>query len=232
MTSIAATLAPLFQQTPPEDLVRYFQHVEAGDFSDHFECQVNLFPVETAVRVTQEFRDFEPRVGNLQGIVLDDANLSDCHVYLTHPACCGMVMFLRHDGDSHMIFASVDEFLAAANHAIAAAQPLRSYERSPILLPDDEAANQRIREMLAGETEYDIEGAIDTLLASMNLTDLELLSSLASNEDFFIAESVGVAIARRPRAELLPIAKLVSGHPDSQAANAGAIAIRAIHSCQ
>ncbi|PQO47967.1 hypothetical protein [Blastopirellula marina] len=232
MTSISAALAPLFEQAPPEELIRYFQDVAAGDFSDHLECDVNLFAVETAVRLTEEFRDFEPRVGSLRGIVLDDDNISDCHVYLTHPACRGAILFLRHDGDSHIIFASLNDFLAAANSAIATGKPLRSCERPPILLADDVAANQLIRELLTGETEYDIDGPIDSLLASMNLTDLDLLATLAADESFYIAESVGAAIARRPRPDLLPIAKMVSDHAHFQAAKAGKRAVSAIFAAQ
>jgi hypothetical protein len=62
----------------------------------------------------------------------------------------------------------------------------------------------------------------------MDLNDVELLSRLAADEDFYVAEAIGDAIARRPRLELEQIALACQNHSHFQAAEAGSRAVAAI----
>src|SRR5436190_17198157 len=90
----------------PSDLAAYFAKVSGGSLSGHEVLELNLLPVADVVRCTIDFRDFHPIVQVLRGVILDDSNTSNHHVYLAAAPCAGAVLFLNHDGDSQIVFPS------------------------------------------------------------------------------------------------------------------------------
>jgi len=197
-----------------------------GSFSDMEEIELNLLSIEDAIDMTWQFRDFHPIVQAFDGFVLDDPDTSNHHVYLASGPLAGTVLFLCHDGDTRVVYASLSEFLDAAEAA----------ERDYCMLPDahptlspmasDQAALGRlIREELEAH-----EGAtiITSVIPSMHLRDLSLLRRLVEDEDFFLGQAVGIAIAKRPAAELREIADLCLRHRHPQVVNAGRRAAAAL----
>jgi hypothetical protein len=91
---------------------------------------------------------------------------------------------------------------------------------------DQRAVSGLVRRLVEGSDE-EIDLAV-VFIPSMDLSDSDLLTTLATHDDFFISEAVGDEIAKRPSRALRSVAMLCSKHPHPQAAEAGARALRAI----
>jgi hypothetical protein len=232
MTTTPMTLAELFE-TVPSDLAAYFGQVADGSLSGREELDLNLLRVADAVRWTKDFRDFHPVVSFLRGVILDDPNTSNHHVYLSESCCSGAVFYLNHDGDSQIVFPTLAPFLDAAHRTLETSQRLTAFHpESGVQLADQTGLNNLIAGLLDGEFDCDCDGVVVALVPSLDLTDLALLERLAKDDDFYVAEAVGDAIARRPRIDLAAIAESCQRHPHFQAARAGSRALAAIASLQ
>ena len=228
MSGIQEELSRLFDEVPA-DLLAYFEEM-GDDPSD------TLLGAAEAVELTRDFRGFNPLIQALGGFILDDANTSNRHFYVTKPPLAGMVGFLSHDGDSRIVYASLGEFAAGARSAMEEDELLEFLH--PATSPpaaDQPALSAFISQLLDeyGELDDDEERdfAIAVLVAiipSMDLDDLELLSQLASHDDMYLPEVVGDTIATRPSPGLAAIARLCASHPQPQAAAAGRRALEAL----
>jgi hypothetical protein len=228
MTDKPASLADLFDNIP-SDLATYFGQIADGSLSGHDELGLNLLQAADAVRWTKDFREFHPVVNLLRGVILDDPNTSNHHAYLFLDASAGSVFYLDHDGDSRIVFRTLADFLDATRRALETSKHLTTFHpEGGIQLKDQNGLNQLVAGLLDGEFDCDSADVVAPLIPSMDLIDLALLERLAKDEDFFIAEAVGVAIAHRPRPELLAIAETCKRHSHFQAANAGSRAVAAI----
>lgn len=222
------TLAKLFDNVPP-DLASYFAIVSAGAFAARNELELNLLSVADAVRWTEDFRDFHPIVQVLDGVILDDPNTSNHHVYLSKPPCAGMVLYLNHDGDSRIVFPTLASFLETAHQAVQTGTWLETFHpETDILVTDQSGLSSLIGGLCDGQYDCDATLVVVALIPSMDLTDLTLLQRLVVDDDFFIAQAVGDAVARRPRRDLEAIAVACMQHSHPQAAEAGARAVAAI----
>ena len=228
MTDTHATLDGLFDDVP-SDLAAYFDQIADGYLCDHCEFEVNLLAMDDAVRWTNDFRDFHPLVQVLRGVILDDPHTSNHHVYLSTPPCDGAVLFLDHDGDSRIVFPTLAAFVEAARRAISDRRDLRSFHPDGgILIANQDELNRLIADLFDEPSEADGTDVVLALLPSSDLTAGTLLQRLAQDNDFYIAEAVGDAIARRPRRELESIAMMCLNHPHPQASRAGERAMAAI----
>lgn len=228
MADIGPAIRELLGEVPP-DLTTYFEHIGDGALSGREDLELNLLSIDDAMRWTKDFRGFHPVVSALRGVVLDDANTSDHHVYLALPVCCGVVLHLAHDGESRIVFPSLDAFVTACEQAKESGSPLGSHHpAAAVLLPNQAAAGQLIRELLDGQDDCDGNAVVLALIPSLDLGDFALMCRLASDDDFYIAEALGDAIAKRPRSDLAPVAELCARHAHSQAAAAGKRALAAI----
>jgi hypothetical protein len=228
MTSTETLLSSLFDKVPA-DLVAYFDQISDGTLTGRGKSEVNLLPLADAIRWTNDFRGFHPIVEVLGGVILDDPNTSNHHVYLSTEPCAGSVLYLCHDGDSYIMFATLASFVNAARLAIERGQYLSDlHPETGVLLADQAALSQLVAALHNGEFNCDATMVILSLIPSMDLSDLSLLENLARDDDFYIAEAVADAIARRPRRELKRIAMICERHPHSQASRAGVRATSAI----
>ena len=162
----------LFDEVPA-DLKAYFDRIEKGSYSNWREIGLNLLPVHKAADLTQKFREFDPVVQALDGFILDDPETSDYHVYLGHPSLKGTVLYLPHDGITRVVFASLHEFLAAADTALDSGPDLRGFH--PVISPiakDQGCLSELIKQQLDLE---DGSPVITAIIPSMDLRDLELL---------------------------------------------------------
>jgi hypothetical protein len=128
---MAPILSEIFAEVPAE-LATYFDRIKNGRFAEHRVVELNLLPIHEAVGLTNQFREF-PVIQALDGFVLDDAETSNYHVYLNHRSLKGTILYLDHDGDTRVVFASLDDFLAAADTAIESGPSLRGFH--PIIFP-------------------------------------------------------------------------------------------------
>ncbi len=205
----------------PADLEAYFDRIKNGRYAKRRDIELNLLPVHEAVELTHKFRDLLALVQTLRGFILDDAETSNYHVYLDHPSLDGAVLYLNHDGDTQVVFASLDDFLAAADAAIGSGHDLRGYH--PLICPlakDQECLSELVRQQLNLEDGYGTD-VITAIIPSMDLRDLKLLRHLAQDPDFFLSEAVAIEISKRPSAELREVAELCAAHAHFQAAEAG-----------
>lgn len=112
MKPSSAALASILQPVPDE-LLRYFEQAsDAGMYTQARHSQHLLRP-EDAASHTHLIR-YHPIVEVLGGIVLDDMQTSNHHLYISVGPLCGAVFFLSHDGDSRVVYSSLPTFLAAA----------------------------------------------------------------------------------------------------------------------
>lgn len=220
-------LDTLFDEVP-SDLVAYFDQIADGSLRKHDECEVSLLPLVDAVRWTNDFRDFHPLVQLLGGVILDDPNTSNHHVYLSAGSCKGAVLFLSHDGDSRIVFASLTAYLDAARRSISDSRDLSLFHPDGgVLIADQDGLYRLIADLYDGAG-GDGADVIVALMPSWDLTDIALLQRMALDNDFYVAEAVGDAIARRPRPELESIALLCRNHSHPQASKAGERAMAAL----
>lgn len=227
MTDRPATLDSLFDQVP-SDLIAYFDQIADGSFRDHNEFEVNLLPIADAVRWTNDFRDFHPLVQVLGGVILDDPNTSNHHVYLSVPPCEGVVLFLNHDGDSRIVFPTLAAYADAARRSISDCRDLRSFHPDGGVLIANQDGLHRLITDLYDRPEGDGIDVILALIPSSDLNDVTLLQRMANDDDFYVVEAIGNAITRRPRSELQPVALVCRDHSDPQVSRAGERAMAAI----
>lgn len=228
MTDTPATLEGLFDKVP-SDLEAYFDQISAGSFRNRYECGVNLLPIEEAARWTNDFRDFHPIVQFLRGVILDDPGTSKHHVYLSAPPCEGAVLFLNHDGETQIVFPSLAAFVEAARCSISESRDLTSFHpKNGTLIANQNGLHHFIADLYDGLHEVDSTDVLPALLPSSDLKSVDLLKRMANDDDFFIAEAVGEAIARRPRLDLESIAIICCNHSHAQASSAGKRAMAAI----
>ena len=220
-------LDTLFDEVP-SDLAAYFDQIADGSFRDHDEFEVNLFPIADAVRWTNDFHAFHPLVQMLGGVILDDPNTSNHHVYLSVPPCEGAVLFLNHDGDSRIVFPTLAAYVDAARRSISDCRDLRSFHPDGgISIANQDGLNRLIADLYDGP-EGDGTDVILALIPSADLNDITLLKRMANDNDFYVAEAIGDAIARRPRSELQTVALVCRNHSHPQASRAGQRAMAAI----
>lgn len=208
----------------PSDLEGYFARVSQGAYSDVDELELNLLGRVEAELFTEDF-EFHPVVMHLDGLVLDDPGTSNHHVLLGRAPLEGQVLFLTHDGGSRVVFASLAEFLAAADKVLADRTVFP--ETHPLLSPQagDQACLSELIETLLEEDETD---AVLALIPSMDLCDLKLLAKLVVHEDFLLGELVALEITKRPVAALEGVAIQCAAHRHPQVSRAGARALAAI----
>ena len=193
-----------------------------GAIDDPLFSALGLLPMEGASKLTEAFSG-QPVVDALQGLVLDDPDTSDHHLLIGKAPLQGCVFYLAHDGESRVVFDSLEGFLAAAREAGEQGGEISDLhpEGSPVA-SDQPALSELIHRLLDDGTQTDVATA---LIPSLDLRDLALLERLAKDEDFYLGEAVAIEIARRPVPALAPIARMCATHPHSQVANAGRRAV-------
>jgi hypothetical protein len=206
-------------------LATYFARVADGRFRNRLHNELNLLDAEVADRISDQMLD-HPVIRELGGLVLDDPDTSNFHVCVGWPPLRGQVFYLDHDGDSRVVFTTLEELLAAAEQALATGATLREMHpaTSPRAVDPAALALSIEHRVMAGADD----GLAEALIPSMELTDLLLLRRLVTDEDFFVAQAIGDAIAARPSGQLLPIAQVLALHPHPQASEAGRRALEAI----
>ncbi len=207
------------------ELDAYFERVGNARYAGHLRNEVNLLDRTNAKKMSDLLSE-HPTIQLLGGVVLDDPDTSNHHIFATRSPVAGQVLFLSHDGDTRIVFASLDEFVDAAERAVNEGRWLTDLHPlcSP-LTPDQKGLAELIRHLCLGNGDEDT--ALE-LIPSLDLSDVDLLEYLAAAPNFFLAEAVAVEIAKRPRKDLLSVAELCSAHPHPQAASAGNEAVRAI----
>ena len=191
----------------------YFNEIDDPLFSG-----LGLLSREEATECTEDLSG-HPIVATLQGFVLDDPDTSDHHLLLGQAPLQGCVLYLPHDGESRVVFDSLDGFLAAAREAGEQGDEISDFhpEGSPVAR-DQPALSDLMNRLLDDGTLTDV---VTALIPSLDLRDLPLLERLAKDEDFFLGEAVAIEIARRPGKALAPIALMCETHSHSQVASAG-----------
>src|SRR4051812_33384894 len=86
---------------PPKDLVKYFDRFEFDRYSGP---EIGLHLLDRAIEMTQDFRSFHPLVQSMGIVILDDANTSNHHGYITRGPLAGYVLYLVHDDASRVVF--------------------------------------------------------------------------------------------------------------------------------
>lgn len=208
------------------ELDAYFDRVGNAQYAGHLRSEVNLLDRTSAKKMSDLFGQ-HPTIQLVGGVVLDDPETSNHHIFATKSPVAGQVLFLSHDGDTRIVFASLDEFVDAAERAVNEGRWLSDLH--PLCSPltqDQKGLSELIRHLCSGNRDEDT--ALE-LIPSLDLSDVDLLEYLAAAQNFFLAEAVAVEIAKRPRKDLLSVAELCSAHPHPQAGRAGSEAVRAIH---
>lgn len=214
-------LARLFDDVPDE-LIAYFERLGEAPLPD-------LLDARAAVDLTLEFREFIPVLQALSGVILDDENTSNHHVYLVQPPLTGMVLYLPHDDAPRVVFPWLAAYLAAVREAQECEGWITDFHPAEAPLAADQVAmGALITGLLEDYNEDDTGMILTALIPSLDLSDVGLLSRLAAHEDFYLAEAVANEITRRPSRGLTAVAEICASHPHPQAAAAGARAVQTI----
>ncbi len=229
VSTTAAKLGELFEVVPDE-IVDYFeQSVLIADLRGHFDEEIHPLTIDESQTMTKEFRSFHPVVAALGGVILDDPNTSNHHIYLSMKPCDGTVLYLDHDGVTRIVFPTLSAFVEASQTAVATGDSIREvHPDSGIVVTDQCGLSRLIEDMYEKGFDRETNDVILALIPSMDLRDFTLLHRLAVDPDFYIAEAFADTIACRPRSDLKPLAELCTQHPHSQASRAGSRASAAI----
>lgn len=211
------------------ELARHFSVVENGGYSELWNVEVNLLNKFQAQESTFDLAP-HPILQAFDGVVLDDPNTSNYHIYLNHAVLKGSVLFLSHDGDTRLVYSSIAEFMSAVDKAKLEETWLADlHPTSSPITPNQGALSQLISACLdQGNDEG--EAAVLALIPSMDLKDEPLLMRLASARNFFFGEAVANAIVKRPSADLLSVAECCTRHGHIQVRNAGRRALEVVKS--
>ena len=212
-----------------KELAAYFSRVDGGGYAHQYKNEVNLFSQDQAKAESQLF-DGLYVIDLLGGVILDDPNTSNHHVFATRSPLAGQVFYLSHDGESRIVFDSLADFVAAADDALQ--EGLWLSEMHPGISPvcHDQAGLSELIRTLCASDDPDHEAMAVSLMPSLDLRDKELLNELADSDNFFIVEAIAEEIQKRPQLDLLVIAERCRQHPHEQAARAGEAAVFAIQS--
>jgi hypothetical protein len=190
---------------------------------------LGLLPQSAIIERTRKFRNFHPAVRNLCGIVVDDPGTSDHHVVLCRGAVKGTVLYLAHDGDSRIVFDNIGSFLKAARRAADADGFIDDEHPALAWVADDQTALRHLIVSLRSGPRYG--DTVPVLIPSLDLADLDFLSTLIRDDDFYVAEAVCRQIVVRPAAQLMPIVELGQVHAHWMVRNASTQARERIIDC-
>lgn len=200
-----------------EKLEAYFRKIESQLPGAE---DLGLLDMAQSIELSNQFRSFHPIVRDLKGVILDDPGTSNHHVFLGQLPLDGAVLHLSHDGSNRIVFDGIESFIEAANCAADDAMEIEDKHPEHAWIAEDQA---RLRDLIAAlRSSTDGEGILIALLPSLKLSDVDFLSTLATDESFYVAEAVCNEIARRPTADLLPVAELGEQHPHSVVRDAAA----------
>ncbi|KQU67102.1 MULTISPECIES: hypothetical protein [unclassified Rhizobacter] len=209
----------------PAELDPWFARIAVGDYAGRLDVELNLLDRAQATEWTG-LLTYHPIVGALGGIVLDDPETSNHHIYASRSPLQGSVFYLAHDDDSRIVYASLGDFLAAADEAKRRQAWLSQLHPACSPVAADQAGLSRwIGELIGSHAGHEVAMA---LVPSLDLADTALLRRLVNDPDFFLGEAVAVEIEKRPARALGVIAELCTLHPHPQVVSAGRLAARAI----
>ena len=221
--AIIEALAP-YCPSPPDDLVRHFA---ATDRPAAPALSINVLGLPQAVEYTGGIQQ-HAILGEPFGLIaLEDANNSNPYCYITKGPARGSVMYLCHDGDSGIAFASLDDFRTAIDAAIRTDTDIYdlNHDRDLSALDRDSIASH-VRQLLVNDG---LTEEICVLIPLIQTSNLELMTALASHSDFFVRESVAVHITESPSVDLLPIAQSLATDQHAQVARPGKRALSAVN---
>ena len=193
---------------PTPELDAYFNLKLDPSNVNHPDLPLNLLDRGASAKLTQALIK-SPEIWFLGGIVLDDGNLSNYHVYLTRPPFTGTILFWQHDDQHYVAFSSLSEFLAAVERSKEQHVWLKSLHTWP-MLTDSLGLARFIEEMAAGDSESNYQLADIAMTCAAHL-DIDLLSRLVSHPWYFFKEGVAAYIARQPAHALRPLAVACAG---------------------
>jgi hypothetical protein len=209
------------------DLALYFAKVGSGDYSEHWDVEVNLLNLAQSERWTQDL-SFHPIIQAFDGRVLDDPNTSNHHIYLNRTVLTGCILFLSHDGDTRIVYSTLVDFLGAADAAKQEKHVLSEIHPSSSPILKNQVGLSGLILDLYPNGDAGNEAAVLALIPSMDLLDKMLLKRLVIDTNFFFGEAVAIEIEKRPTHHLVQIAELCAGHEHMHVRNAGHKALAAI----
>jgi len=206
------------------DIASYFKKISDGHLSGHQGIGLNLLSQHEALKFSRALRG-HPFVETTESFVLDDAETSNHHLLITKGALAGSIFFLDHDGDSRVVFESLQSFLAAAYDAVS--RQIWIEKLHPPVTPICQTPRE-LDVLVTSLLNSDLEDLIPSFVPSMDLQNIELLARLVDSPNFFLGEAVAQAICLRPNERLRGVAVLCSGHSHAQVAGAGRDALVAL----
>ncbi|NHZ87714.1 hypothetical protein F2P45_01510 [Massilia sp. CCM 8733] len=210
------------------ELAAYFDGPMNPDYVGRFDIELNLLDRAESDELTTILQDVS-LVKVHGGVVLDDGNTSDHHLYLTRGPFAGAILFLPHDSDFwNVVFASLGEFLYAAEQARKTNTWLTDHHPATTPLHRDPAVLGKFIHGLLDRDDESEESVIQSAIYSLAPVDQDLLMRLAVHPNFLYAEAVAGQIAAYRALALRPVAQFCSEHKVHQVAGAGQRALAAI----
>jgi hypothetical protein len=221
--SIIDALAP-FCPSPPDDLVAHFA---AEQMPDEPSLSIHILPLVQALEYTNGIQH-NAILGEPFGLIaLEDANNSNPYCYVTKGPTRGCVMYLCHDGDSGIVFSSLDDFVTAIHNAIQTHTDIYDLPQDETLAALDRAAiSEYVTTLVANDG---LTEEICVLIPLIPTANVGLIAALARHPDFYVREAIAEHIANSPNLKLLRIAKALSADQHAQVARPGQRALAAVN---
>lgn len=219
------TLQDLFEVVPT-DLEAYFKLQRDEPITGRY---LN-FPCESeCVKSTKHFLEFEPLIIATKAVYLDDPNTSNHHFYLPDLPLAGSILYLDHDGDTRIVFRSLQEMISAARVASEKDCFLDELHADRVFLAENQdRLNATITRIYKSLDEGDHDAALLLFVASSDFSDARFFETLAADDNFYYGEAIAKSILARPDPRLLSIAEVCQAHNHPQVASPGDKAVKAI----
>lgn len=202
----------------PQDLVDYLSH---GHFLNAPEQGIHCLNVADSLEQSEAFNSFG--VGSELGVwVLDDANDSNPHCYLSKGPCKGAVLKLCHDDEAQIVFSSLASFVNAMSNACANGIPIDDVvqENTPSF-----DCLEALHALVLQDTDEAI-ALIDIYLKVTPVLDEALIDKLLRHVDFFVQASLAHWLLTHPHRAYLDVVQRLSAHPVDQVQSVGRECLR------
>ncbi|HEY4372330.1 MAG TPA: hypothetical protein VGN52_10420 [Burkholderiales bacterium] len=203
----------------PADLAAFYDGDALPDYPD---SRIHCLPFDQALAYTRDMHGI-PVVQRLGLWVLDDAEDSNPHAYVTQGPCTGAVVHFSHDGEPRVAFGSLAAFVAALHEAGGRGGDIDDLPpQAPAYALDAEIT------VLLGEDSEDAHFLVNLYLGICAPLQMQTQEALLREDDFLVREALAARLAQTARPQDLDTAQRLAADPHPQVARAGALALAAV----
>lgn len=188
--------------------------------------EIRLLSEEESSIQSIRIQEFVPIANRMGLIVLDDANTSDYHCYITAGPAVGMILNLPHDGEPELAFNNLAKYLKEIRRLIREEEFIDAimYDFAVTEATQVEAAdfvNENFSTLLSEE--------LYTYLPLLSSENTLLMERLSQHHDYFVREFTAIHLTKNPARKVLHVAEKLAADDVAQVSSAGIQAVTTIN---